>query len=669
MDAPPDYDTPSRHTQVSSTASSPIIPPPAIVLTATEEKEQQRKRYEEAQAKANAGSPSQQSGGAGGSDSARQPTYLTAGEEKEIQKKRYNDALARGGGSQLADSNGPRPPSQNGGMPWATLTAAEEKELQRKRYEEATGRVGVASDAGSMSSRSASPFLNNNGGASPALSGGPIPYEAIYSASTSGVPPMNPASIKDGRSPRIVSNPTASVPSSPLASGSTRRPMSMTAGPASSTNATRVPALSGNQGRGDRSLPAPIPQAQDGGPVLATGSGRPMSAAPPLDEKAQMKRYYEALDRVNNSAAGGSGNGDTSYADQSPPINAPSSSSRTPANVSKPAAFPSAAEEKEQMRKRFEHAQSRVNQTQGTAAPTSTSNPSDRQDAGASSSSSANTRLPPPSQQYMSAEQEKEQMRKRYEAATSAVGSPKTDHSSSSPRVASGSGSAQQQVPKPYLSAAQEKEQMRKRFEEATAAVNRQSSGSGPPPAIDGPSNAGGGSGSGTGSGSAPPPPVFMSAAEEKEQMRKRFESATAAVNRQSSGPAPAIDGPKNAGFGSGSGSGTGPAAATAAFMSAAEEKEQMRKRFESAQAAVNPPQARTIPARTPSIPIDPNAPPPPLPTRPPVEYITLLSPVGETERPPWTRGPSFGMPGPGQAQGSASGSGSAGGEVGSGRK
>jgi hypothetical protein len=241
-------------------------------------------------------------------------------------------------------------------------------------------------------------------------------------------------------------------------------------------------------------------------------------------------------------------------------------------------------------------------------------------------------------------------MRKRYEAATSAVGSPKTDHPPSSPRVASGSGSAQQQVPKPYLSAAEEKEQMCKRFEEATAAVNRQSSGSAPTPTIDGPSKAG--SGSRSGSGTVPAPPAFMSAAEEKEQMRKQFESATAAVNRQSSGPPPAIEGASNAGSGSGSGSGAAPA--PPAFMSAAEEKEQMRKRFESAQAAVNPPQARTIPARAPSIPIDPNAPPPPLPTRPPVEYITLLSPVGETERPPWTRGPSFGMPGQGGEGGSS---------------
>jgi len=595
MDAPPDYDTPSRHTQLSSGGSSPVIP--ALVLTAAEEKEQQRKRYEAATG----------SGSGSGTGSAAapqspvigQPSFLTAAEEKEIQKKRYNDAVARGGGSSNDRPSSP----MTGGMPWATLSAAEEKELQRKRYEEAAGRV--ASDMGNSSA--GSPFAS--GTSTPTRTEDPIPYNAIYPSRD-----QRPTS-------RIVSNPISSTPSSPLApASSSRRPTSMQVGPT---------------------------------PTLGNSRQLPPSGA--IDEKAQMKRYYEALDKVNNAAGGsGSGVGSNSYADQPPPLE-----SASPPASSKATAYLSAAEEKEQMKRRFEEASSRVNQVQGSGPRVEEPN---------ASGSSARAPVPNASSQYMSAEEEKEQMKKRYEAATAAVGgSPSLDRSAPNGNAqgsGSGSGAAQPSnpVPKPYLSAAEEKEQMRRRFEDATAAVNRQSTQ--PPPAqAQSPrqisSGSGVGSGSGSGDGSGSKPAAYLSAAEEKEQMRRRFEEATAAVNRTSTQPRddpPSIDSYPQ-GQGSGSGSASQP---PAAYMSAAEEKEQMRKRFESAQAAVSQKSPPLTQTRKVSAPIDPDAPPPPLPTRPPVEYITLLSPVDD-ERPPWNKVERFGMTSPGagaSGQGEASGKG-----------
>lgn len=581
MDAPPDYDTPSQHTQLPSGPSSPVIP--ALALTAAEEKEQQRKRYEAA---TGVGSGSGSSG-LPPAATDRQPTYLSAAEEKQIHHKRYNDAVSRtgaGGGIERTDS-------PSGGMPWATLSAAEEKELQRKRYEEATGRIGASDAGGSISSRAVSPSPFANGTSSPAPVGDPIPYNAIYgnqpSPGNTGPRDLSDKEAMnryvDKRSSRIVSNPNSS-PNPSLVLHARELPSSMQVGSGS---------------RSSRHLPA-------GGAGL------------PVDEKAQMKRYYEALDKVNTAQGGSSSSAPTAAYDKPPPIDS------DPAPP-KAAGYMSAAEEKEQMKKRFEEATSKVNQAK-----------SPRMDEASGSS----TRATMATTTYPSAEDEKEQMRKRYEAATAAVGSPSIPNGSGSVGGHSKQGSASSIPPvKGYMSAAEEKEQMRKRFEDATAAVNRQSSQPVSPQI---------GSGSGSGSGSSHPAP-YMSAAEEKEQMRKRFENATAAVNRQSSQPvSPQI------GSGSASGSGSVSSQPPAAYMSAAEEKEQMRKRFDSAQAAVTGQKPPVQSQRTLSTPIDPDAPPPPLPTRPPVEYITLLSPVNESERdrPPWSRNEGIGAIGQGEGSG-----------------
>ena len=308
MDAPPDYDTPSQHTQLSSGPSSPVIP--ALVLTAAEEKEQQRKRYEAATGGSGSGSGSSAPPPAAATD--RQPTYLSAAEEKEIHKKRYNDAISRtGGGGSIERTDSP-----SSGMPWATLSAAEEKELQRKRYEEATGRVG-ASDAGSISSRAVSPSPYPNGTSSPAPIGDPVPYDAIYGNQSAKVN-TGPRELSDKeamnryvdkRSTRIVSNPTAS-PTPPLVLHARERPTSMQVGPTPLSGSIAMKMYHDNQGRGDRSVQQSIPKGQEAPPPFAgSSSSRQLPAGGaglPVDEKAQMKRYYEALDKVNNAQGGSS---------------------------------------------------------------------------------------------------------------------------------------------------------------------------------------------------------------------------------------------------------------------------------------------------------------------------------------------------------------------------
>ena len=765
--------------------ASSIMTVPAVVLTAAEEKEQQRLRYQNAQGQVDS-TPGRLAGGssvAGASSGLvwQQPTYLSAVEEKEVQKRRFEEAAARVGGNPSAEgmSTGPTD-GESGGMPWTHLTAAEEKDLQRKRYEEAARRAGagVGADAanGSISSRAVSPAPSSmmNGAYSPAPGEQPIPYDAVFpsgSPSTQNRSPQPNGSMANGattptrggqmttalsdkeamnryyhaqdrRTSRIGSGSGNPVPASPPAIGSSsgiaNRPISGSSTPpraaSSSTALSEKEAMKryyDQQGRGDRSvvspmangLAAPPPFQSSSGSGPSSGFGRPVSAAPlPLDEKAQMQRYYEAIEKVNNphtsqsGSASGSGSSSTSRAQttngSAPRIEPFTSASAASGGRSKPQAYLSAEEEKEQMRKRYEQASTAVARTSGQEPPQSLAN-------GSSSSS-----VPPPAmgspalpKAYLSAAEEKEQMRRRFEDAQAAVnrqstqpGSPAAAYDSPPPpppafsppyaSAASGSSSnpprsAPVPAPAPYMTAAEEKEQMRLRFENASAAVNRKSSQpapglaspsmgyDSPPPPVFSPStsnNAGGSSGT-----TKPTPAAYMTAAEEKEAMKRRFEDATAAVDRQASQPQssqpPAISTREISNGPSGSSSSATGAAVKPSYSSATEEKEMMRLRFESAQAAVNrgsgpgtsaaspPPRSNTTfssiplsaPVRQATMPgrsasIDPDAPPPPLPARPPAEYINLLSPVEAGERPPWARSAgsnsNFGMV---QGQGSSS--------------
>lgn len=339
-------------------------------------------------------------------------------------------------------------------------------------------------------------------------------------------------------------------------------------------------------------------------------------------------------------------------------------SSGAPAPASEP--FRTAAQEKDDMRKRYENAQTAVARTAGAEtpppgimSPVMTASPGRADSPPPAASGSSNNNFSPTRSAstvpaaYMTAAQEKDLMRRRFEEAQNAVARSQ-DSPSGSPEMLSGSqlatappvglGIASGSSPAPppvtstpapapaaYMSAAEEKDLMRRRFEEAQNRVNR------------------GTSPTGEGSASAAPAPIpvyiastptspstaatsskqqspatYKSAAEEKEEMKLRYERATMGVARAAGespsgpsdmgmSPAPAPIGPlvpvSNAPvpteapipydelFGSAGAAGSssaGPSVPVAAasspapYMSAAEEKDMMRRRFEDAQNRVN---------------------------------------------------------------------------------
>ncbi|KAK4689338.1 hypothetical protein P7C73_g757, partial [Tremellales sp. Uapishka_1] len=339
---------------------------------------------------------------------------------------------------------------------------------------------------------------------------------------------------------------------------------------------------------------------------LASGSGSgsrgpkgPLLAAGAIDEKEQMRRFFEAQQRVARANGGGgsgssaSGSGSTvprpvsppplpQNALAKPPFSPTPSYSKAPIPQT-PKAFLSAADEKEAMKRRYEEATSKV-----ARRSISVSGPASALESGSGSMPTAAS-SPPPAP-YDSAAADQELMGKRYEKATSEVARRSVS--------ASGSAAAPASPPAPYISAAEEKELMKRRYEEAISRVAR----TGTPPAQS----------SATLPPSAPAlppstpalPKAYLSAADEKEAMRRRYEEATSRVGRRSvSGSEILSSPPASTSPGSGfpsavaekdlmraryedatrrSGSAS-PAPASSAHPSAADEKDLMKKRYEDA--------------------------------------------------------------------------------------
>lgn len=293
-------------------------------------------------------------------------------------------------------------------------------------------------------------------------------------------------------------------------------------------------------------------------------------------------------------------------------------------------------------------------------------------------------------QPYLSAAEEKEMMRKRYEEATTRVARATSDSPSGSPAPASApqaqptqftplnthipsaplsydeifgpdsnaaSSSASRPVsqsPATYLSAAQEKEMMRQRYTEARTAVARATAGDLTPPAqspkadaapaeapipydaIFGPGGTSSAPPAQPAPAPAPAPAPYLSAAEEKEMMRRRYEEAQGRVARTAAQEQ--------------NGTAASPTTATPStpYMSAEEEKDMMRRRYEEASMSVR---HASSPSRSatdfspgghgsqwgsmsgimsPSRSMtSPDGPPPPLAPRPPREYIDRIAPGG----------------------------------------
>jgi len=372
----------------------------------------------------------------------------------------------------------------------ALLSGTDEKDVQRQRYEAAQRRV-VSDSSAPPSKIIAIP------------SDDPIPYDQIFPLATSSV--------------------LSSATNSPAA-GSSSLPRSATV---------------------------------------------PNGLMSPLDEKQQMRMYYAAKEKVDRGAQGGSSTQEV----QSPL--AAQSSALAPSALPPPTTHLSAADEKELMRKRYEDATKNVARTQGPSTP----GPSVQSNSGPSGSSK------PPAPAFLSAEQEKDMMRKRYEEATTNVaraqgGGPSTAASAAStppPPIDGPSGSGGAQSAQKYLSAEQEKDLMKKRYEEATNRVSRTREPISPPPPIE----VAGGS-----NGVAPKPVPYMSAEQEKDMMRRRYEEATQRVSKVqgvglSTNPSD-LPPPINAPSGSSS-------APLQPYLLAQDEKESKQKRYEEATSTVTP--------------------------------------------------------------------------------
>lgn len=327
-----------------------------------------------------------------------------------------------------------------------------------------------------------------------------------------------------------------------------------------------------------------------------------------LTEKEQMRRYYEARDRVQavadgSAAPSGSGSAVLSqYA--APPAESSSNANTHGAGLS----------EKEQMRRYYE-ARDRVQAVaEGSAGPSAS-------EATALSPLSAySTETPTKGNAEGSGLSEKEQMRRYYEARD------RVQAASDSPK-ASGSGSTSV-PPAAYSSADNEKETMRKRYEAATSQIELNSpipptsiptfsptrTISTPPPSMTStlPPPVSESSGSGT-------TPAYPSATDEKERMRKLYEEANQRVRaRASLSPPPQSPGPSSS--------------STVPLSPPVDQPTPFNPcpdRSGLVQTPFTPPAPDSLAgsrlARN-----DAEEVPPPLPSRPPADYINLLSPVSD---------------------------------------
>lgn len=573
-------------------------------------------------------------------------------------------------------TTGPSSPNASMHQSKGFMSAEEEKETQRTRFEEASRRVlsvsggGAGASAGpSGNGDSASPARRSTqafGGQADHTAEGssgqltptqntsreqeePVPYDAIFPSGPSS-PTTSPPSPQ-ARSPL-----PSAIPSTQRAASSSKQ--GLTNGLSEKEQMRRYYAaqdrVAQSQPQAQNNGMAPDSPAQPSGsgsgsawvdsPVTMTPSTPTGSyAVPPpaipnagsgLSEKEQMRRYYEAQDRVaqaNNNQGFSlalSQNGQASMSspttpglqDQTP---GPRGSS-TPTNrgAVPVVSLPPGLSEKEQMRRYYE-AQDRV--AQGGAGPSAGSSTlinGNGSGGGTGYRNQHQTSPTPKAAPPASGLSEKEQMRRYYEAQDR-VAQGGSGQRPSSPRSldrngnGSGHGSQASPTPKaaPPASALSEKEQMRRYYEAQDRVAQA------------------GGSGSAPGSGSTPQPytaqssplasgavtPSSPSAVNEKDQMKRYYEAQDRVAR---------------------SGTGTG---------------------FKPSPSASPPaPNYNSNPKQVAA------GPPPPLPKKPPMDYINLLSPVEERDK-----GFSFFGAGAsseaGDGEGSGSGGGAKAGESGSG--
>ncbi|KAL1409986.1 hypothetical protein Q8F55_003986 [Vanrija albida] len=714
--APPGYAEPSRTTSPSVSVDSsaatssapPPVPPPALslrspatmkpeYLSAAQEKELQRQRFEAASGRVGGGSfgnagsssaPAQNgtpqraasplaasstqqadepipyddifgSSSAGPSQGARPPVpapYKSAAEEKDEMRARYEQAQQRVAHTQGAASPqqsspaasnnghaaGSSPGPSNGHPPAAFMSAVDEKEMMRRRYEDATNRVA---GAGRPTSIAADPRANGSPGPSSTSIAAAAAAVAASIAAVSTPPPMAPAYLSAAEEKEMMRRrfeDAQSAVARTQGGGSARGSSGPSA--AAAPPAWTAPPPASPPAAWSSPPPASPPTASP--PVLSPAF---MSAA---EEKEMMrKRFEEAQSAVARTQGGPSAGGSGSSAAPAP-VSPPPSFTPTPA--SPPPSFAptymSAADEKDLMRQRYEEATGRVSHATGASSSAAGGS------AGPSVGSSAPSTMAPA---YMSAADEKEMMRKRFDEAQSRVARTQGTLSSppSSPPLTAASSpftppiTASTFAPA-YLSAEEEKDQMRRRYEEATGRVANGS-------------NAGGSSsssGPGPSSSSSPLAPAYMSAADEKDMMKRRYEEARSRSTGGSiSSPPPLSSSPPPISYDelTRTASPVGSLRGAPGYMSAGDEKDAMRRRYEAARSASTagpyspgpssaPPDSSMYRPLSPvagETPLSlarhataiaakgkqramsalPDGPPPPVPSRPPREYTTLI--------------------------------------------
>lgn len=513
---PPEYAPQATFPVPLPTSVSPPTSPPGRVLDATpslpkshvsaiEEKEQQRQRFELAQRRAVSGG---------------RPSALEAVGENESEFTARPSSVAPPPSAWSGHGHSPQIPQLE--------TAAEEKE--RVRYRMAIERREQFSGEGSAS---------GSAGPAPAIDE-PVPYDALY--------PVGPPVV------------------------------------GSSSNPQAAP------------------------PVVALGA---------VDEKEQMRRYHEAQERVAALSVGGS----SASAHIAPPITPTFASPAVPSpaasnqNSPNPNMYISAEQEKDMMRRRYEEATQAV--SKGHSRDSSLSGPSshlapvhDFNQAPTASSSIAGL------QQYMSAEEEKAMMRRRFEEATNAVN--RSRQSMSPPRSPAPVASASVPIPlQAYKLVTEEKDLASQRFQDPTGAVSRAA-------LTDGLVASSSTARSDAQRSPGASVPQYMSANDEKDMMRKRYEAATTAVNR-----------------GVGSSKLDGGMGSDGSMYGSRPVSPQHNRPVSPPQQFARDPTVRAGKAKaTRPTSVEFDEPPPPLPARPPAEYITLLSPVDgmSSEQPPWAQ-------------------------------
>lgn len=277
----------------------------------------------------------------------------------------------------------------------AYLSVEQEKELQRKRYEAATRRIA----SGSSSNAQEPPFKPSS-----VPVDDPLPYEAIYSGPS--VPTQNAAAGSSSSN----TAPVAAAVSGLTEKAQMRRYYE--ARDRVAATGQNGPSASPPQSSFDHNPAGPSGVIASSSSSPLVGQSRSASGSGPLSEKEQMRRYYEAQERVNKAGMSPQ-NGDTPERVAPPPVESTPSPSRNLPRPSKsssgPSGMTSGLSEKEQMRRYYEAQEKVARAANGDVGEGSSSVAV--QNASTASSSTA----------YPSAAEEKEMMKKRLENAQAAV--------------------------------------------------------------------------------------------------------------------------------------------------------------------------------------------------------------------------------------------------------